>query len=106
MGSVFEEMCRYYTLEKGIQGAYGSFLTQTGTWWGVEQIIDDEGRKFTQSADIDVVGISSVDKTAVIGECKFKNEKFDKSELEKVMDKIKYLPTKELTICLFSLSFS
>ena len=32
-----------------------------------------------QSADIDVVGISELDKTAVLGECKFKNEKIDKN---------------------------
>ena len=85
MGSVFEEMCRYYTLEKGIQGAYGSFLTQTGTWWGVEQLKDDEGKKHTQPADIDVVGISPIDKTAVIGECKFKNEKIDKDVYEALL---------------------
>ena len=106
MGSVFEEMCRYYTLEKGIQGAYGSFLTQTGTWWGVEQIIDDEGRKFTQSADIDVVGISSVDKTAVIGECKFKNEKIDKEIYETLLRRSKLLSGNYHVICflLFSLN--
>ncbi len=106
MGSVFEEMCRYYTLEKGIQGAYGSFLTQTGTWWGVEQIIDDEGRKFTQSADIDVVGISSVDKTAVIGECKFKSEKIDKEIYETLLRRSKLLSGNYHVICflLFSLN--
>lgn len=91
MGSVFEEMCRYYTLEKGIQGAYGSFLTQTGTWWGVEQIVDDEGKKHVQSADIDVVGISSIDKTAVIGECKFKKEKIDKEVYETLLRRSKLL---------------
>ena len=106
MGFVFEEMCRYYTLEKGIQGAYGSFLTQTGTWWGVEQILDDEGRKFTQSADIDVVGISSVDKTAVIGECKFKNEKIDKEIYETLLRRSKLLSGNYHVICflLFSLN--
>lgn len=91
MGSVFEEMCRYYTLEQGIKGAYGSFLTQTGTWWGVEQVTDEEGKRYTQSADIDVVGISFVDKTAVIGECKFKNEKFDKEIYETLVRRSKLL---------------
>ena len=43
---------------------------------------DDEGKSFNQSADIDVVGISDVDKTAVVGECKFKNEKIDKGVYE------------------------
>ncbi len=82
MGSVFEEMCRYYTLEKGIQGDFGSFITETGTWWGIERLQDDEGKWYQQSTDIDVVGISTIDKTAVIGECKFKNVKIDKGIYE------------------------
>ena len=81
MGSVFEEMCRYYTLEQGAMGAFGSFITETGSWWGTELMTDD-GKKYQQSADIDVVGISSVDKTAVCGECKFNNEKIDKEIYE------------------------
>ena len=82
MGSVFEEMCRYYTLEKGIQGDFGSFITETGTWWGTEQLQDNDGKWYQQATDIDVVGISTIDKTAVIGECKFKNEKTDKGIYE------------------------
>ena len=81
MGSVFEQMCRLYTLEQGIQGTLGSFITETGTWWGVEQI-NKEGKRYQQSADIDVVGISSIDHTAVLGECKFRNEKIDKEIYE------------------------
>lgn len=78
MGSIFEEMCRYYTLEQGIQGRFDSFLTQVGNWWGVEQVENQMGEKVQQSADIDVLAISETDKTAVVGECKFKNEKMDK----------------------------
>ncbi|MGN0337764.1 MAG: ATP-binding protein [Lachnospiraceae bacterium] len=78
MGSVFEEMCRYYTLEQGIQGRFDSFLTNVGNWWGVETVENQRGEKGQQSADIDVVAISEIDKCAVVGECKFKNEKIDK----------------------------
>ena len=106
MGNVFEEMCRYYTLEHGIKGEFGSFVTETGTWWGSELLTDDDGKKYQQSADIDVVGISSVDKTAVCGECKFKNEKIDKEIYETLVRRSKllsanYIVTKYL---LFSLS--
>ncbi len=82
MGSVFEEMCREYTLYYGIRGAYDGFMTGVGTWWGVEEVNGEDGKKCRQSADIDVVAISDVDKTAVIGECKFKNEKIDKGVYE------------------------
>ncbi len=82
MGSVFEEMCRYYTLMKGITGEYGCFITSVGTWWGVENITDKNGDMRAQSADIDVVALSEIDKKAVVGECKFKNEKIDKGIYE------------------------
>ena len=82
MGSVFEEMCRYYTLNQGITGAYGCFVTSVGTWWGVENITDKNGYIRAQSADIDIVALSDIDKKAVIGECKFKNEKIDKGIYE------------------------
>ena len=82
MGVVFEEMCRYYTLKQGITGEYGCFITLAGTWWGVENITDKNGETRTQSADIDVVAISEIDKESVIVECKFKNEKIDKGIYE------------------------
>nr|WP_027872283.1 ATP-binding protein [[Eubacterium] cellulosolvens] len=106
MGSVFEEMCRYYTLSKGIEGTFGSFITETGTWWGVEPMKDAEGKWYQQSADIDVVGISAIDKTAVIGECKFKKEKIDKEIYETLLRRSKLLSgTYAVTrLLLFSLS--
>lgn len=85
MGSVFEEMCRYYTLEQGIQGRFDSFITDVGTWWGVETVKNQKGEMVQQSADIDVVAISEIDKCAVVGECKFKNEKIDKGIYETLL---------------------
>lgn len=82
MGSVFENMCRYYTLEQGILGRFGGILTNVGTWWGAENIIEADGSRRTQSADIDVVAISDIDRTMVIGECKFRNEPIDKGIVE------------------------
>lgn len=91
MGSVFEEMCRYYTLEQGIRGAYGSFLTKTGFWWGVERIADEDGKRYMQPADIDVVGISPTEKSAVIGECKFKTAGIDRETYETLVRRSKLL---------------
>ncbi len=82
MGSIFEVMCRYYTLEQGVMGCFNTFITKTGVWWGTEQMQDEKGKRYNQSADIDVVGISDIDKTAVVGECKFKNEKIDRGVYE------------------------
>ena len=94
MGSVFEEMCRYYTLKQGITGQYGCFVTTVGTWWGVENSKDKNGDIRTQSADIDVVALSETDKKAVIGECKFKNEKIDKGIYETLLRRGKLVSAK------------
>lgn len=94
MGSIFEEMCRYYTLMKGITGEYGCFITSVGTWWGVENITEKDGEVRAQSADIDVVALSEVDKKAVVGECKFKNEKIDKGIYDTLIRRSKLISTK------------
>ena len=94
MGAVFEDMCRYYTLKQGIAGEYGCFLTSVGSWWGTENITDENGNIRAQSADIDVVAISEIDKKAVIGECKFKNEKIDKGIYETLTRRGKLIASK------------
>ena len=94
MGAVFEDMCRYYTLKQGITGEYGCFLTSVGSWWGTENITDENGNIRAQSADIDVVAISEIDKKAVIGECKFKNEKIDKGIYETLTRRGKLIAAK------------
>ena len=106
MGPIFEEMCRYYTLKQGILGEYDCFITSVGTWWGVEEILNENKKKIYQPADIDVVAISEIDKKSVIGECKFKNEKIDKNIYETLVRRGKVISNKyEISkYILFSLS--
>ncbi|MGP1570474.1 MAG: ATP-binding protein, partial [Eubacteriales bacterium] len=80
MGTVFEDMCRYYMLRQGALGKFGCFITKVGKWWGNEQTDGEE--RTVQSADIDVVGLAPIEKKAIIGECKFKNEKTDRGVYE------------------------
>jgi uncharacterized protein len=94
MGSVFEEMCRYYTLKHGIAGEFGCFITTVGNWWGTEIIMAEDGSRRSQSADIDVVGLSDLDKKAVLGECKFRNEKMDKGVYETLRRRSALIPAK------------
>ena len=105
MGPIFENMCQYYTLKQGIEGKYGCFITSVGTWWGQEKIKDQYGNIKMQATDIGVVGISDIDKKAVVGECKFKNEKIDKNIYETLIQRsnliTKYKVSKYI---LFSLS--
>lgn len=109
MGTVFEQMCRYYTLKKGMSGEFGCFITKVGTWWGVETIKDDKSGIRVHSADIDVVGISEKDRKAVIGECKFKNVKIDKGVYETLIRRSRliaaeYKVTKYLLFSLYGYS--
>lgn len=82
MGNVFEEMCRDYVAGRGFSNDFGCIITEVGNWWGIENYSDEDGKKHHESTDIDIVGISKIDKSMVVGECKFKNEKIDKSIFE------------------------
>ena len=106
MGSVFEDMCRYYTLQHGILGEFDCFVTTVGTWWGTETIINENGEKRAQSTDIDVVALSEIEKKAVVGECKFKNEKIDKGIYETLVRRSHLISPKYQVVkyILFSLS--
>ena len=62
----------------GVNTVYDSILSE----FDIENITDKNGSIRAQSADIDIVALSDIDKKAVIGECKFKNEKIDKGIYE------------------------
>lgn len=94
MGSVFEEMCRYYTLEQGICGKFDNFITRVGSWWGNETLESKDGKKYQQSTDIDIVAVSDIDKTAVVGECKFKNEPIGKEIYDTLLRRSKLISGK------------
>ncbi|WP_022762931.1 ATP-binding protein [Butyrivibrio sp. AD3002] len=98
MGEIFEYMCRYYVLLKGMDGELGCFVTNAGKWWG-----NGHDRKPT---DIDVVGIDNTSNKALIGECKFKNEQIDKGIYEALMDRKGLIDRKyeEVQFLFFSLS--
>ena len=81
-------------MKQGRTGEYGCFVTTVGIWWGVENIADKNGNIRPQSADIDVVAISEIDKKAIIGECKFKNEKMDKGIYETLIRRGKLITAK------------
>lgn len=106
MGNVFEEMCLYYTLSAGLDSRLNCFVTETGTWWGTEILRNKDGKKYIQSADVDIVGISPLEKGMVVGECKFKNEKIDKTVYETLVRRSKVILCKYPIVqyLLFSLS--
>lgn len=91
MGSIFEDMCRYYTLKSGINGKLKADILKVGTWWGADP-------KKKEQTDIDVVGIDTVSNKAVLGECKYKNEILDKSVMEALIDRTGLIDPKYRTV--------
>ena len=99
MGNIFEKMCRQFLIEEGMNGLFPCCISQVGTWWGTNP-------EKKEQTDIDVVGIDKLNKEAVIGECKFRNEITDKAVYDALTERRSLLKgsyiVKELLI--FSLS--
>ena len=97
MGSVFEKMCRHYTLVSGLSGSLNTIITTVGKWAG-----SDAQKKIP--SDIDVVGINKTTKEAVIGECKFRNRKLSADDAETCVDRARLIGKYNVKeILLFSL---
>lgn len=106
MGDIFEKMCRYATLMWGLDGKLNAFVSEVGIWWGNETLIEPDGKKRAQSADVDIVGLAPASKGMVVGECKYKNEKIDKEIYEVLIRRSKAIPCKYKVVqyLFFSLS--
>lgn len=83
-------MCQTYTLLLGSSDKLSSFITQAGCWWGTIPV----QKKSFQPVDIDVVGVAPMKKKVVVGECKFRNEKLDRTVFETLVERAAYLPGK------------
>ena len=64
--------------------------------------VKDSNGKIRQ-IELDLVGKEGR-RVVLVGECKFRNQKFDKGELVKLMEKVDLLPVHTPRIVLFSLS--
>lgn len=76
MGPVFEDICRQWLWRQADKGAISEKFDVLGRWWGNDP-------RLKQEAEIDIVG--AVDHEVVLtAECKWRNEAFPASELEKL----------------------
>ena len=98
MGKVFEKMAKEYLMMHAGKAAF-PVLTEITEYQ--DSVLDEE--KKPKQIEIDLLG-KNENKILLVGECKFKNEAFDKTDLESLLDKIKYLPVTDPIICIFSLS--
>jgi len=80
MGSVFEDMCRYFVLNIGIDKKLNSTITEVGKWWGTNP-------RTHEQTDIDVVALNHRKKEAILGECKYRNSLLDKKVLDALRER-------------------
>jgi len=80
MGEIFERMCRSYTLKEGLDFHLNCMVSSVGKWWGTNP-------KTKKQTDIDVVGLDKGKKQAVLGECKYRNELFDKTSFDELLER-------------------
>ena len=97
MGKVFEKMAKEYLMIKAGKDGFPIITELTDC----QETVLDAG-KHQKQIEIDLLGKSEKN-ILLVGECKFKNAPFDKKEFEKLTDKIKYLPTVQPVVCVFSL---
>lgn len=76
----FEEICHQYIVRLNQSNRLPFLATGFGCWWGT----DDRKR---QQSDIDIVVHSKAGEDVLLGECKWRNELDDVSEIKKLMDK-------------------
>ncbi len=97
MGKVFEKMAKEYLMLKAGQNGL-PILTEITDYQN--SVLDKEKKQ--KQIEIDLLGRN--DKNIfLVGECKFKKSPFDKTDLECLLDKVKYLPVTDPMICIFSL---
>ena len=97
MGKVFEKIAKEYLLMNAGKHKI-PIVTEVSNYQNT--VIDENGKK--RQIEIDILGKNEKN-IVLVAECKFRNEQFDKSEYEKLMDKIKYIPSNDLRVYIFSL---
>lgn len=97
MGKVFEKMAKDYLLKRS--GTNGIPMVTDITDYQTSII----HKGISTSVEIDLYASTSK-KIAILGECKFKSEKFDNKDLENFLKKVKLVKAENAFLCVFSLS--
>lgn len=76
---LFEDVCKQWLWQELADGRLDIDLTDIGSWWGNDAQTRSE-------AEIDIAGVSQK-RVVLLGECKWRNEKFPASEIEKLKER-------------------
>ncbi|MBR1676603.1 MAG: ATP-binding protein [Clostridia bacterium] len=84
----FETICINYLLKLNGKEQLPFWFSNIGRWWGKITRTDNDGNKTTSSEEIDILAFDKTENNYILGECKFRNEKFDIAEFKKLKEKI------------------
>lgn len=98
MGPVFEQMARQYLFEHMGTEELPFFATE------IEELQTSvkDGEGAIRQIELDLVAKEGK-RVVLVGECKFRNQSFDRGELGKLREKIDLLPVRAPAVALFSL---
>ncbi|MDO5150894.1 MAG: ATP-binding protein [Oscillospiraceae bacterium] len=96
MGKIFEKICTQYLWKLLLEGRCPVEFSSAGHWWG-----NDPAAKC--QTEIDIMAVQDK-KTALFGECKWRNEKTDSEVLETLIRRSRLFPYKNIYYYLFSKS--
>ena len=97
MGKVFEKMAKEFILSKAGKGKY-PIVTEITDYQS--SIVDEDGK--IRQIEVDIIGKNGND-ILLVGECKFRNAPFEKSDYECFCDKVRYVSANNPIKCIFSL---
>ena len=83
-GHVFEQVCLEWVLRQARVKSLPVQPTSAGSWWGTDPMA-------RESVDIDVVAFDDIDKKALVGECKWRNDFNEAEALQKLIDRSRLL---------------
>lgn len=79
-GHIFERVCRQWIQRRAVKDDLPIQVTEVGSWWGTDPM------SRTQT-DIDVVAVDQIEKKALLGECKWRNQINESEVLSMLMDR-------------------
>jgi AAA+ ATPase superfamily predicted ATPase len=91
----FEAVCREFVRAKNRRGEWAFRISKLGRWWGKlnNLVVAESGgsKTVTVDSEIDIVAVDDKYKNYILGECKFRNEAMDISDLERLKAKSSFV---------------
>ena len=98
MGRVFEKICREYLFLKAGSDDF-PLVTEIENFQ--KSVLDPHGNPI--QIELDLVG-KNLNDLLLVAECKFQNQKVDLDLIKLLQEKVSYINSKKLCLCIFSLS--